>query len=243
MKISAAQIRSKPGAILENLEKHLLFVEEAVKHNSDLIFFPELSMSNYEPELAQQLATTIDDPMFDDFQILANNKLITIALGMPIKGNSGIQISLILFQPDKNRQVYAKQILHEDEMPYFVPGAEHKIISNNGIKIAFAICYESLKEQHFREAKNLGADIYLASVAKTKNGVFKAQEHFPKMAQEYRTPILMSNSIGPSDNFITYGNSAVWSAKGASLGSFDHSSEGIITFDTITENCEQWKLS
>lgn len=243
MKISTAQIRSKPGAILENLEKHLLFAEEAVKHNSDLIFFPELSMSNYEPELAQKLATTIDDPMFDAFQILADNNLITIAVGMPIKANSGVQIGLILFQPDKYRQVYAKQILHEDEMPYFVPGTEQKIIEIKESKIAFGICYESLNKTHFMEAKNLGADIYLATVAKPKRGVLKAYEHFPKMAQEYRTLIMMSNSIGPSDNFISYGNSAVWSAKGEKLASFDYSTEGIITYDTIAKYCKQWKLS
>ncbi len=41
---------------------------------------------------------------------------------MPVKSNEGILISMLIFQPRTQRQIYSKQHLHADEYPYFVNG-------------------------------------------------------------------------------------------------------------------------
>ena len=66
MRICLAQIQSEKGNILKNIQSHQIFVERAIKLNSDLIVFPELSITNYEPELANELATDIKDSIFLD---------------------------------------------------------------------------------------------------------------------------------------------------------------------------------
>jgi predicted amidohydrolase len=119
MKISVAQTRPIKGDFSANIERHKKLINLAISCKADTIFFPELSIIGYEPELAKELAINQDDKDFDNFQEISNKNRITIGLGMPTKANSGIRISMIIFQPDIPRQVYSKQQLHPDEFPFF----------------------------------------------------------------------------------------------------------------------------
>lgn len=65
MRIGIAQIRPSKGDIAANIERHLAFAGRAVSMNADAVFFPELSLTGYEPALAEKLATTQDDRRFD----------------------------------------------------------------------------------------------------------------------------------------------------------------------------------
>lgn len=102
-------------------------------------------------------------------------------------------------------------------------------------KIAPAICYESLQPKHSENANKLGAEIYLASVAKSENGANKAMVHYPQIAKRYSMPVLMSNCIGFCDNFLGAGLSAVWTKQGQLAGQLDGRNEGLLIFDTETE--------
>ncbi len=57
MKICLAQIKSIKGDVEENIIHHKGFIEKALTYDVDLIIFPELSITGYEPELANDLAT------------------------------------------------------------------------------------------------------------------------------------------------------------------------------------------
>lgn len=59
----------------QNIERHKRFVETAVTHHADLLLFPELSLTGYEPTLAQELAIPPTDPRLDKFQTLADGEL------------------------------------------------------------------------------------------------------------------------------------------------------------------------
>lgn len=144
MKISVAQIRPTRGDITENILTHKKMIGTAVVHQTDAIFFPELSLTGYEPQLAKELARSPEDKIFEEFQKISNDNSITIGVGLPIRANSGIHISMLIFQPNTLRQTYAKQQLHSDEFPYFIGGNRQIILTINDKKIAPAICYESL---------------------------------------------------------------------------------------------------
>jgi predicted amidohydrolase len=142
---------------------------------------------------------------------------------------------MIIFEPNKPRQTYSKQQLHSDEIPYFENGIGQVIIKTNDTNIAPAICYESLQPTHSENAFKLGADVYLASVAKTASGVEKAFDHYPIVAKQYAMPVLMANCVGLCDDFLSVGKSAVWTKEGKLVGQLDDKSEGIIIFDTEKE--------
>ncbi|HMQ05999.1 MAG TPA: carbon-nitrogen hydrolase family protein [Saprospiraceae bacterium] len=235
MKVSIAQIRSFKGNVMANVATHKRMINLAIAHQADVVFFPELSISGYEPELAKELATTQDDLLFDEFQHLSDSFQVTIAAGIPTHSHEGIKISMIILQPTQPRQTYSKQKLHSDELPFFVPGKEQLILKVKNKKIAPAICFESLQNNHFENAIQLGADIYLASVAKPHHTLSVAFQHYSSMAKKFSIPVCMVNSIGFCDHFLSAGMSSLWSKNGLLLGQLGDQNEGLIIFDTDSE--------
>lgn len=232
MRICVIQIKPDKGNINRNIKYHKNWIESAVSEKADLIFFPELSLTGYEPELAKELASNKDDSRLNVFQEISDQYEITIGVGLPTNSKSGILISMVIFQPNRSSQTYSKQKLHSDEKTYFVEGNEQIILEINDKKIAPAICYESLQPEHSDNAKRLGANIYLASVAKSQNGIEKAYLHFSKIAKKYAMPVLMSNCIGFCDNFQSNGQSAIWDKEGILKGKLESNKEGMLIFDT-----------
>lgn len=242
MKICIVQARSLKGKIPENIQNHLLFVEQAAASNADLIIFPELSITGYEPELAKELASDIDNSIFNSFQDLSDEHIITIGLGMPTFTTRGVNISMLIFQPQAIRAVYSKQMLHSDEVPYFVAGSSQTFLNIKEKKIAVGICYETLQREHFLNAHQNGADIYIASVAKSAGGIENALLYFSKIAYEFNTPILMSNCVGYCDSFLSVGQSAVWDSNGQLMEQLDHESEGMLIYDTVSKKTDVYSL-
>jgi predicted amidohydrolase len=171
----------------------------------------------------------------DVFEQISNELGIVIGLGMPTKTTGGIHISMIFFQPNKPRQAYSKQQLHSDELPYFNRGNTQILISIDDQVIAPSICYESLQIDHAANAVELGAQIYIASVAKSQNGYKKAMLHYPAIARQHSMPVLMSNCIGYCDNFESVGKSSVWNKDGKLVAQLDHESEAVLIFNTESE--------
>jgi apolipoprotein N-acyltransferase len=116
----------------------------------------------------------LEDKQFDVFQEISDHNNITIGIGMPEVVSNGVKISMFIFQPSQPRKAYSKQHLHSDEYSYFIKGEEQVTITVNGEKIVPAICYESLLLSHFESGVELGAEIYVASVAKSQIGINKA---------------------------------------------------------------------
>ena len=241
MKICIAQTKSEKGNIKANIQNHLRWIELAVSEKTDLIVFPELSLLSYEPELAKDFATDQNDVRLDVFQEISDTDNIAIGVGVPTLSASGILISLIIFQPNLPRQTYSKQILHPDEKPYFVEGSEQTILTIKNTKIALAICYESLQPQHAKNAREMGADVYLASVAKSQAGIEKAYAYYPNIGNQYSIPVLMANCIGYCDNYLSVGQTSIWDANGISIGQLDSQSEGLLIYDTVSKTTHRVK--
>lgn len=231
MKIAVVQLECKKGDISYNISKHIELIKLAIENKVDLIIFPELSIINYEPTIANEINFTLDDKRLNIFQELSDKFNIIIGIGLPLITKNGINISLIFFEKDMKRKMYSKQFIHSDEMPYFTEGDKQLYLEKNDIKIAPAICYESMLEKHHELVFNNGANVYLVSVAKSKDGVNKSYNLYPKISTKYSTYVLMSNFIGESDNFINYGNSGIWNKKGELMCNFDEKEEGILIID------------
>lgn len=234
MKIGVAQTRPITGDIAGNIEYHKTFIELAASNGAEAIIFPELSLTGYEPSLAKQLATDITDSRFDPFQQLSDSKQITIGVGVPTKSPNGIHITMVLFQPNKPRQVNSKKYLHADEEPFFISGHNLSGLIINNTPVALAICYEIAVPEHAENAAKNGAQVYIASVAKTAKGVEKSFAGLSEIAGRYGMTVLMSNSVGMCEDGECGGRSAAWNNKGALLGELNDTGEGILILDTNT---------
>jgi predicted amidohydrolase len=235
MKIAVAQTKPVTGDIESNIKNHLKLATLAADNGADIIIFPELSLTGYEPSLAKQLATDIDDSRLQIFQQLSNEKQITIGVGLPTKGATGIHITMALFQPYKPRLANSKMYLHADEEPFFVSGENLPALIINNTPIALAICYEIAVPQHPENAHKSGAQLYVASVAKTVKGVEKAWAGLSNIAREFGMTVLMSNSVGMCEDGLCGGKSAVWNNKGELLGHLNDTDEGLLVLDTLID--------
>jgi predicted amidohydrolase len=218
MKICVAQTRPIKGDIQSNIDHHKKLIDLAISNGADIVIFPELSLTGYEPKLAKALATNQDDRRFDDFQKISNTQQMTIGVGVPTKNNTGVCISMVLFQPHQARRMYSKKYLHPDEEEFFVSGQNFPSLKINKIDIALAICYELSVPDHAEKAFKSGAEIYIASVAKSVNGVNKASKRLSDIAHKYSMTVLMSNCVGQSEDFESAGKTAIWNDKGLLVG-------------------------
>ena len=242
MKISIVQLKPDTGNIAANVEHHLKWIQRAIVRQANLVVFPELSLTGYEPSLAGELATYVGDPRFDPFQRMSDSGNIAVAVGLPLQTDAGVWIGMIIFAPQQQRMVYGKKWIHSDEKPYFVSASARSVFTINGVNVAPAICYESLLSTHSERASALGAEVYIASVAKSWSGIKKAYQHFPKVARKHSIPVLMSNGVGACDNFICAGRSAVWNPAGTLMGNLGSDGEGLLTYDTESHQIEMSKM-
>lgn len=233
MKLCVAQTRPVKGNVVANIESHKRLIAAAITHQADIIIFPELSLTGYEPTLAKAVASEKDDPRFNDFQSLSDSGDITIGVGMPLKYGEGVAIGMILFQPHQQRQVYAKQYLHPDEEPFFIPAPNIKL-TIGATPVSLAICYEISVDDHTSAAFDDSSSIYLASVAKFSRGIDKALHTLSSTARNYRATVLMSNCIGTCDGEICAGKSSAWDNQGTLVGQLSDDKVGILTLDTAT---------
>lgn len=235
MKICVVQTRPTKGDIQANLGGHNKLISLAVSRQADLVIFPELSLTGYEPQLAEKLATDQNDSRLDTFQEIADEKGITLGVGMPTRSAAGVHISMVLFQPQLPRQTYSKQYVHADEEPFFVGGHSSVSLAGDRAKVALAICYELSVPEHSESAARRGTEIYIASVAKTATGVEKATETLSQIAQRHSMTVFMANCLGMCGGMECAGRSAVWNSHGEMLGQLDDSCEGILVLDTETQ--------
>ncbi|WP_240615489.1 carbon-nitrogen hydrolase family protein [Alteromonas facilis] len=161
-------MQAKTGDIAFNITKHLEFIDAAIKLKMDFIAFPELSITGYEPTLAESLAMYEDDQRLSSFASKSEEFNLLIGVGLPLRKDGKLYITQMYFIPEGDYKAYAKQILHSDEYPFFDSGQEQILLTHQDDLVAPAICYESLQFSHVNEAVARGATIYVASVAKEK---------------------------------------------------------------------------
>lgn len=238
MIVSLAQVQPKYGDIAYNLASQETFIRQSAELGAEMIIFPELSITGYEPSLARELAIDTRDPRLQMFQELADQLQITIITSAPLKPTEGITISLLIYQTGTPVQVYSKQYLHADEKPYFVPEkCEYEFES--GAKIGLAICYELSVNEHVQSYLGQGLDLYIASSAKTAKGSKAAHERLSKLAAQYGIMTFFVNSIGLCDGVICAGQSSAWNHQGQSIGVLSADSEGLLIIDTTKQDMIQ----
>jgi predicted amidohydrolase len=234
MKICAAQTGPVKGDIRGNISNHRKLIAQAVSDGAELVIFPELSLTGYEPTLARELAIDEGDARLDEFQSISDACGVAIGVGAPTTSEDGVRISMLLFQPHRGRLTYSKSHLHRDEEPFFVPGRSSPHVEVKQIQVALAICYEISVTEHLDSVLKSPPAIYIASVVKFVNGFEKALARLSSIAREGSMPVVMSNCVGISDGKPCAGKTSVWNGDGSLVGQLNDSDEGMLIFDTET---------
>ncbi len=235
MRVAIAQIEAINGNIEKNLKNHLKWIKQAIQNNADMIVFPELSLTGYEPSLAESLATNQNDTRLNEIQGLSDRNGITIGVGLPTKDESDTFVSMIIFQPHKERITYSKQYLYPPEEPIFKVGKNPLVLKFETEVVSPAICYETTNKAHCEFAKRNNATIYIASVLSSINGIDTELKILSDIAKNNKLITFMANYVGKSGGYECAGKSSVWDEKGKLIGQLGDKEEGLILFDTKTK--------
>lgn len=235
MKICIAQTSPHKGDIAKNIEQHVALLNIAITQQADLVIFPELSLTGYEPTLAADLATTQDDKRLDIFQEISDKNKILIGVGLPTNANGQLFVSMIIFQPGKERLTYSKQYLYHTEVGIFTAGTEQLFLNVADSIVAPAICYELSNPKHAEQAHKNNANIYIASVLNSVTGVDGDMQKLSAIAAKYNMTTFLANYVGTSGGYQCAGKSSVWSNDGQLIGQLDDKNEGVLMYDTETQ--------
>ena len=234
MRVAIAQIEAIKGNIEKNIENHLKWIKQAILNNADMVVFPELSLTGYEPDLAESLATNQDDTRLDEMQSLSDKNEITIGVGLPTRKERNVFVSMIIIQPYKERITYSKQYLYPPEKSIFKAGNNPLVLNFETEVVSPAICYETSNEAHCEYASQNNATIYIASVLSSIGGIDAELKKLSDIAKNKNMVTFMANYVGKSGGYECAGKSSVWDTTGKLIGQLETGTEGILIYDTET---------
>src|SRR5690606_19929786 len=164
--LAAAQTISVPGDLNANVERHCVFVRAAAAAGVELLLFPELSLSGYEPERVAACVVAPDGPELAPLRELARRHGMTLVLGAPLaSGNPRPHIGALVLRPDGSHLGYHKRHLHPGEEPWASAGCAAGAGFELGAeRCALAICADLGHPEHAAAAAAAGASLYLAGV-------------------------------------------------------------------------------
>jgi predicted amidohydrolase len=217
--LAAAQSISIAGDVPANIERHLAFMRVAVQQGVQLLVFPELSLTGYEPSLAAELAIAPEDKMLAPLREMARELRMTAVVGMPIRltPQAGVLIGALVLGADGSLAVYTKQHLHAGEEVAFVAGQGGEALEWGDDRIALAVCADFSHASHPRAAAQAGATVYAAGVLISEGGYATDSALLQGYAAEHGLLVLMANHGGPSGGWTCAGRSAIWAADGSLL--------------------------
>lgn len=219
-RIAAAQSCAVAGDVARNVLAHTRFITTARRAEVELLLFPELSLSGYEPARLRHCVMRPDDHRLAPIRELASETRMIIVVGAPLArhDSSAPAIAAFTFFPDGSTSVYAKQHLHPGEEQYASVGeAGTRTHDLCGERYAVAICADTTHPQHPASAAAAGASLYLASVLVSETGYPADSATLQRHAATHRMAVLMSNHGGPSGGYQCAGRSAFWAPGGANI--------------------------
>lgn len=228
--LAAAQTISIPGDLTGNIERHCDFVRMAAAAGADLLLFPELSLSGYEPDL---VASCIVDPAgaaLAPLRDLAQQHSMVLILGAPLaSANERPYIGAIVLFADGSHATYHKRHLHSGEEQWASAGAADTASFPLGReRFALAICADTSHAEHAKAAATTGASLYLAGVLISEKGYAADAANLQRHAASHGYGVLMANHGGPSGGYVSAGRSAFWNEDGQLVGATPGAGEQLL---------------
>jgi predicted amidohydrolase len=226
--IAAAQTIPYKGDVRKNIESHEKLILKAVDKKVDLIVFPEMSLTGYELDLAEELAFTLYDDRVDPIVSLAVKHNMIIIAGAPLRLDSNLFIGALIISPDRSISAYAKHHVHKSEAKVFKSGHLDPKIHLGEEHASLAICADITHTDHADNAAHSGSTLYLAGVFLTPEGIDKDTTKLKGYAKKHNMAVVMANYGGETGGIQSAGKSTIWSDTGGKVVGMDGVGEGLV---------------
>ncbi|NOX90800.1 MAG: carbon-nitrogen hydrolase [Calditrichaeota bacterium] len=241
LNISVAQIDCVLGEIEPNLEKHYKSIEQAIDQKSDLIVFPELSLTGYFlKDAVSQVAMSDHDSKLDRLKELS--KHIGIAVGMAELSEKFEFFNTQLFFHDgeliaKHRKVYLPTYSLFEEKRYFSEGTRIRAFDTPFGRLGMLICEDMWHPTSGLIQAHDGASIIIVSAAGVARGATQAEkpqnvivwETLNRSMAVFTTSyIVFVNRVGVEDGVIFWGGSEIIHPGGSGIQQAPYYSEALM---------------
>jgi len=241
IKMTIAQIDTVLGDIDRNLEKHCERIEQAIENKSDLIFFPELSLTGYSlKDAVYDVALPADDKKLDPLKKLS--KHINILAGaVELSERFEIFNSLFFYENSelffKHRKVYLPTYGLFEEKRYFSAGSRFRAFDSRLGRMGLLICEDLWHSTSGIILAQDGASVLFAGAAGIARGL--DAEPQPENVRVWETLIralainttsyvVFTNRVGVEDGLMFFGGSEVTDPHGHILYKAKYFEEDIL---------------
>jgi len=205
-------------------------VRLAAEERAEVLVFPELSLTGYELDLAEELAFSTDDPRLSPLVEAAAACSTTLVVGAPVRMGSRLHIGALIVSPDGAVALYTKHhlgafsssasvdgVVPPPESAFFHSGTLNPLVRLGDGTAAVAICADTGQPSHPREAAERGATTYLASMFAIPSELERDLAKLEEYARLHAMTVAFANYGGPTGGLASGGRSAIWSARGERL--------------------------
>ena len=211
------------GDLEANQSKIISYIEKARQDKSDVIVFPELTVTGYPPEDLLHKPYFVDQNMTSAQKIAEATQDICAVYGF-VESQNGLYNSAAIAHNGKLISTYQKQLLPNygvfDEKRYFTHGENTKIYRLSGVNIGINICEDVWSHSGpIKEQSDSGAELILNINASPYhvNKQFERTAMLSRRAKDNNVHIVYVNMVGGQDELVFDGGSVVLAPEGTIL--------------------------
>ncbi len=238
VRIALAQINTIVGDLVWNSEKILLCIDKAIQKKTDLIVFPELSITGYPPEDLLLKPHFIKQNLKCIKHITMATRDIMAIVGFVDLDKTSIYNSAAILVNKKLKHVYHKTQLPNygvfDEKRYFKSGDKNVIIKTKDFSFTINICEDIWADETSVMTKAVSQAHFMINISASPFYTGKARERLGillKKNKKFKIPILYCNLIGGQDELVFDGRSLVLSKEGKIIARANAFEEDLLILD------------
>jgi len=237
MRVTLAQISPKLNRT--NLED-IISIIESVQDKSDLIVFPELSLSGY---MLQDKLTEDAWRLEELVQLKELSKESDVVVGGAMREGSVFRNAALYFSKgellSEHHKVHLPNYGMFEEARYFEAGDIFESFMAGDKRVSMVVCEDLWHKNVHHDLIEQNPDLIIALVASPARGFSddgleiqkKWYEIIQRVASECKATLLFVNRVGFEDGLGFWGGSCIVDAKGTIVEKLENFKENIQTFE------------
>jgi predicted amidohydrolase len=238
--LAAAQTIPIRGDVDANVAEHLRLARAAADARAQVVVFPELSLTGYELDLMDKLAFSENDARLAPLVDLAASRRMLMIVGAPVRIASQLYLGAFVVSADGAVDLYTKHhlgafspgdspdgALPPPERSVFAPSEHDPLVRFGGHTGAVAICADTGRPSHPKQAAERGATSYLASMFVIPRYLEPETANLASYAARHAMAVVFANFGAPSGGLPSGGSSAIWSDRGERVVQLPKAGSGV----------------
>ncbi|MGB9822858.1 NAD+ synthase [Thermodesulfovibrio sp.] len=248
LRLALCQINLVVGDIEGNLEKILSYIDKAVTKQAEIIVFPELAITGYNPEDLLFYPAFIKKAEEALNEIIKNVKDFIVIAGLPVKKDDLYNSAAIIANQsliDVYHKIYLPNYSVFDEMRYFKPGSRIPVYEYDGVFFAVNICEDIFHPSlpGLIQAANSAELIINISASPFYAGKYqKKTRMLTTRAYDMGVYVCYLNMVGGQDEIVFDGRSLIISPSGDIMAMGKAFEEDLIIADLDIEEVTKTRL-